>query len=76
MSDYANNLMKAIETGDQEQMNTAWNGGMEAKIGEMLQARKIEIANKIYNGATQKSDSSVDAEDELETEASDGSEEI
>lgn len=67
MSDHAINLIKAIESGDQEQMKSAFNDAMSAKMSETLQARKIEIANNIYNGATQQ-----------DTEASDddGSEEV
>jgi hypothetical protein len=54
-------------------MNAAFDDALQAKIVDALQARKIEIATKIYNGATQKSD---DAEEDLETEASDGTEEV
>jgi hypothetical protein len=74
MSDYVNNLMSAIETGDQDQMNGAFNDAMSAKIGEMLQAKKIELAKRIYNNAV--SPEVNDADDQVETEASNGTEEI
>lgn len=73
MSDYVNNLMNAIETGDQSQMRGAFDDAMSAKIGEMLQAKKIELAKSIYNNAV--SPEVTDADDQ-ETEASNGSEEI
>ncbi len=77
MSDYAMNLIKAIESGDKEQMDTAFNSALEAKRHEALQARKIEIANSIYNNAIQQSDEQSDDAEALELEASgDGSEEI
>jgi hypothetical protein len=75
MSDYVNNLMSAIETGDNDQMNTAFNDAMSAKIGEMLQAKKIELAKSIYNNAVAP-EVTDDADDQVETEASNGSEEI
>lgn len=75
MSDYVNNLMNAIETGDQAQMRGAFDDAMSAKIGEMLQAKKIELAKSIYNNAVAP-EVTDDADDQVETEASNGSEEI
>ena len=75
MSDYTMNLIKAIESGDKEQMDNAFSSALEAKRDEALQARKIELANSIYNNTIQQSDEQSD--DATETEASgDGSEEV
>lgn len=77
MSDYTMNLIKAIESGDKEQMDNAFNTALEAKRNDALQARKIELANSIYNNAIQQSDEQSDDATGLESEASgDGSEEI
>lgn len=82
MSDYAVNLLKAIESGDQESMNTAFNDAIGAKIGDALDAKKIEVAKSIYGGEVEQeaSDETVetsdDSETNLDTSAEDGTEEV
>lgn len=78
MSELANNLLDAIVSGDEEQMSSAFNDAMNAKIGDSLQAKKIELAQRIY-GNTVQSFESDDAQDTDNTEtiaSEDGSEEI
>ena len=79
MSEFANNLLDAIVSGDQEQMNTAFSDAMNAKINDSLQARKIELAQRIYGNAMQDSsdtDDASDIDDVEDTVASDGTEEV
>jgi len=75
MSDYANALLSAIETGEQDTMNSAFNTALNAKIADALEAKKIEVAQKIYGNNP---DSVIGDEVELETETSDedGTEEV
>lgn len=77
MSEFANNLLDAIASGDQEQMNSAFNDAMSAKINDSLQARKIELAQRIYGDAI----ASPAADDANDTDNSsvasdDGTEEV
>ena len=80
MSELANNLLDAIALGNEEQMKTAFSAAMSDKINDSLQARKIELAQRIYGTATQSSETNDDANDtdsEIETVAStDGTEEV
>jgi len=73
MSDYANALLDAIESGEQDAMNGAFNTALNAKIADALDAKKVEVAQKIYG-----KNSDVVIVDELETEATDenGTEEV
>lgn len=48
MSDYAINLLKAIESGNEEDMNLSFSNAMANKISDALDAKKIEVAQKIY----------------------------
>ena len=74
MSDYANALLSAIETGESESMNAAFNTALNAKIADALEAKKIEVAQKIYGNNP---DSAIGDEVDLDTEASeDGTEEV
>lgn len=72
MSEHSINLMTAIESGDQEAMDAAFNAAIGAKLGDALDAKKIEVAKAIY-GQSQSEEPS-DTEDEIET--SDGTEEV
>ena len=80
MSELANNLLDAIVSGEQEQMNTAFSDAMNAKINDSLQARKIELAQRIYGNAVQEPSATDDAseinsvEDTVASE--DGTEEV
>lgn len=67
MSDYANALLSAIETGDKESMDAAFSTALNAKITDALDAKKVEVAQSIYgtNPGTVIGD-----EVELETETS------
>ena len=76
MSEFANNLLDAIVSGDQEQMNTAFSDAMNAKINDSLQARKIELAQRIYGNVVQDDSASNDASETETTVASDGTEEV
>ena len=79
MSDYAINLLKAIESGDQDQMNAAFNDAMQSKISDAIDAKKIEVAQSIYSGQEQESSDEVTSDDEQETvttSAEDGTEEV
>ena len=76
MSEFANNLLDAIVSGEQEQMNAAFYDAMNAKINDSLQARKIELAQRIYGDAVQDHSSDIDDAD-ISDEASDnGTEEV
>ena len=76
MSELANNLLDAIVSGEQEQMNAAFSDAMNAKINDSLQARKIELAQRIYGDAVQDHSSDIDDAD-ISDEASDnGTEEV
>jgi hypothetical protein len=48
MSELANDLLDAIASGNQEQMRARFDGVMNNKINDALQARKIELAQSIY----------------------------
>lgn len=80
MSEFANNLLDAIVSGDQEQMSSAFSDAMNAKINDSLQARKIELAQRIYGDAVQGASATDDASDTDGTEdmvaSEDGTEEV
>lgn len=80
MSDYAINLLKAIESGDQEQMTAAFDGAMLGKVSDAIDAKKIEVAQSIYGGQEQQSsdteESSDDEQETVDTSAEDGTEEV
>jgi hypothetical protein len=75
MSDYANALLSAIETGEKETMDAAFNTALNAKIADALEAKKIEVAQSIYG---KNPDTVIGDEVELETETSEdnGTEEV
>lgn len=79
MSDYATNLLKAIESGDQEAMNSSFGDALNAKIVDAIDAKKIEIAKSIYGGREVESDSEEDtvtnSDDEVELDTTETSEE-
>lgn len=83
MSDYAIDLLKAIEGGEQETMSNAFNAALSAKVADAIEAKKIEIASQIYSSG----EASISAEtgaddvtvDDLETEtvtSENGTEEV
>lgn len=80
MSDLANSLLDAIATGNQEEMNARFSAAMNDKINDTLQARKVELAQRIYGDvqAKQAAETNDDAgTTETETVASEnGSEEV
>lgn len=80
MSELANGLLDAIASGDQEKMDAAFKVAMDVKINDSLQARKIELAQRIYGNAIEQesSDAVDDAESGTEETVSsnDGSEEV
>ena len=68
MSELANDLIDAIASNNQEQMNSVFSAAMNSKINDNLQARKIELAQRIYSDTVA---------DETETaESENGSEEV
>jgi hypothetical protein len=78
MSDYAVNLLKAIESGDQDVMNTAFTDALNAKVVDAIDAKKIEVARGIYGGQednTESDDIVTDSDDEVELETTETSEE-
>ena len=67
MSELANELIDAIATNNQEQMNSVFSAAMNSKINDNLQARKIELAQRIYSD-TVAADETGTAESENGTE--------
>lgn len=83
MSDYAINLLKAIESGEESVMGNAFKDAINAKIVDAIDAKKVEVAQSIYGYNNQVDDVASDEEsgDEVEyitTETSDenGTEEV
>ena len=75
MSELANNLLDAIAAGNQEQMQSAFSTAMNDKINDSLQARKIELAQRIYGNAVQQaSETNDDADNTVASD--DGTEEV
>lgn len=81
MSDYATNLLKAIESGDQETMNSSFQDALNAKIGDAIDAKKVEVAKSIYGGQEEQEvepdseDTVTDSGDEVELETTETSDE-
>ena len=80
MSELADSLLDAIATGNQEEMSARFADAMNSKINDTLQARKVELAQRIYGDvqAKQEAETNDDAgTTETETVASEnGSEEV
>lgn len=82
MSDYAINLLKAIESGDQDQMNAAFDDAMMGKVSDAIDAKKIEVAQSIYGGGQEQesSDETEETSDDeqvtVDTSTEDGTEEV
>lgn len=80
MSDYAVNLLRAIESGEKESMGSAFNDALNAKIMDALDAKKIEVAQSIYGLNPPVEDDIADSGEEVEitTDASEenGTEEV
>ena len=75
MSDYAIDLLKAIESGEQETMDAAFKSAIGAKITDALDAKKVEIAKGIYGNNPDVA--IVDEVEETDTETTeDGTEEV
>lgn len=74
MSDYAINLLRAIETSDKEIMDNAFADAINSKITDALDAKKIEVAQQIYGGVEPSEDES-DSGDEVELDTTETSEE-
>lgn len=76
MSELANDLLDAIASGNQEQMQSAFSNVMNSKINDSLQARKIELAQRIYGDALGSSGASDDIDTSNSVASEDGTEEI
>lgn len=78
MSDYAINLLKAIESGDDEAKTAAFQSALNAKLTDALDAKKVEIAQSIYGGKSQSSEEELQSGEEVNTETSEenGTEEV
>ena len=76
MSELANNLLDAIVSGEQEQMSSAFSDAMNAKINDSLQARKIELAQRIYGDTVVDSSDAIDDADNTEEASANGTEEV
>lgn len=83
MSEYAINLLSAIENGEESEMSNAFKDALNAKIVDAIDAKKVEVAQSIYGYSNQVDDVASDeyADDEVEydtTETSDenGTEEV
>lgn len=72
MSDYAVNLLKAIEGGDSEEMDTTFSDAINSKISDALDAKKIEVAQATY-GSNNTEDEALEDD---ESEDDDGTEEV
>lgn len=68
MSELAINLLKAIESGDQETTDAAFRDALNAKIADAIDAKKVEVARSMYNTFDQQDDV---ASDEIVTTDSD-----
>ncbi len=80
MSDYAINLLKAIESGEKESMDSVFNDAINAKIMDALDAKKIEVAQSIYsvNPPVEEEEEIADSGEEVTADASEenGTEEV
>jgi hypothetical protein len=77
MSDYANAILAAIETGEKESMDSAFNTAINAKIMDALDAKKIEVAKSIYGGGSSEEVNTSDEEvTTTDTSDEDGTEEV
>jgi hypothetical protein len=74
MSDYAINLLKAIESGDRDVMNSSFSDALNAKIADAIDGKKIEVAQSIYGGQPE-SDDSIDSGEEVDIETTETSDE-
>lgn len=74
MSDYAINLLKAIESGDQNIMNSSFSDALNAKIADAIDAKKIEVAQSIYGGQ-EESEDLIDSGEEVDIETTETSDE-
>lgn len=75
MSDYAINLLKAIETGEKEPMDAAFNDAINAKIMDALDAKRIEVAQSVY-GVQPPAEESGEEVTTTDTSEQDGTEEV
>lgn len=75
MSDYAINLLKAIESGEKEAMDSAFNAALNAKVMDALDAKKVEVAQSIYSLGSPDTEYSGE-EVTTDTSEEDGTEEV
>ena len=68
MSELANDLLDAIVLGNQEQMQARFADAMNSKINDTLQARKIELAQRIYGDVQAKQAEAETIDDASNTE--------
>lgn len=64
MSELANDLLDAIASGNQEQMHARFADAMNSKINDTLQARKIELAQRIYGDVQAKQEAEAETIDD------------
>lgn len=77
MSDYAINLLKAIESGEESVMGNAFKDAINAKIVDAIDAKKVEVAQSIYGYNNQVDDVTSDeySGDEVDFETTETSDE-
>lgn len=77
MSEYAINLLSAIENGEESEMSNAFKDALSAKIVDAIDAKKVEVAQGIYGYSNQVDDVASDehSDDEVEYETTDTSDE-
>lgn len=78
MSDYAINLLKAIESGEESVMGNAFKDAINAKIVDAIDAKKVEVAQSIYGYNNQVDDVTSDeyvSDDEVDFETTETSDE-
>lgn len=78
MSDYAINLLKAIESGEESVMGDAFKDAINAKIVDAIDAKKVEVAQSIYGYNNQVDDVTSDelvSDDEVDFETTETSDE-
>lgn len=77
MSELAINLLKAIESGDQETTDAAFRDALNAKIADAIDAKKVELARNMYSNVDQQDNVASDnySDDEVEYDTTETSEE-
>lgn len=52
MSDI-NDFINALDSGDTAEANSMFASAMNSRIGTALNTKKVEMANRVYNGASE-----------------------